>query len=177
MPVIRLAAILLLCSLPTVLEAQAAGTVQLSSASYTFHEGDGLVTITLTRTGGSSGVASVEVVTTGGTADGLTDYFIPPTCVGPPCPPITWADGDSAPKTFSITILDDTLGEPAETVLLSLSNPQGATIGNPGSATLILLDNEGVAAIPTLGDAGKLLLFCLFGTAGTLLLRRRKGRM
>jgi hypothetical protein len=32
-------------------------------------------------------------------------------------------------------------------------------------------------SIPPLGDSGKLLLFCLFGTACTLLLRRSKGRM
>ena len=31
--------------------------------------------------------------------------------------------------------------------------------------------------IPILDDSGKLLLFCLFGTAGTLLLRRQKRRM
>ena len=174
---IRCAAVLLLLwAVPAVLEAQA-GTVQLSSANYTFQEGDGVVTITLTRTGGSSGVASVEVDVVGGTANLPEDYSIPPTCVGPPCPPITWADGDSAPKTVSISIIDDTLGEPSETVLLALSEPQGATIGVPGSATVTILDNDPALVIPTLDDSGKLLLFCLFGATGTLLLRRQKKRL
>jgi hypothetical protein len=169
---IRRAVILLVLSaLPAVLAAQA-GTVQFSSANYTTQEGDGAVLITLTRTGGSNGVATVEVFATGGTADG-TDYFIPPRCVGPPCPPITWEDGDSAPKIFDVIITDDALGEPAETVTLSLFDSQGATtIGNPGSATLVILDNEGVAVIPTLSETAQLLLICVFGAAGAWLLRR-----
>lgn len=168
-------AVLLFFVFPLILEAQVPGTVQFSSPVYSVNESGGFILITLTRTGGSSGAASVEVLVADGTATMLSDYTVPPTCVGPPCPPVQWADGDAAPKTIQINIADDALSEPAETVLLSLANAQGATIGSPATAVLTILDNDSVA-VPTLGESGRLLLMGLLAASGAWLLRRRAGR-
>jgi len=44
---------------------------------------------------------------------------------------------------FTVPMLNDTTGEPYETVNLTLSNPTGsATVGAPGSATLTIVDND-----------------------------------
>jgi len=45
-------------------------------------------------------------------------------------------------KTFTVIIINDTLDEPTETVLLALSNPGKAALGTPSSATLSVVDND-----------------------------------
>ena len=122
--------------------AQSAGTLQFSAASFSVNENGGLATITVSRTNGNSGAVSVQYATiAGGTASAGSDY----TAVSGT---LNWADGDTANKTFTVAITDDSLSESNETVNLSLSNPtSGAALGNPSGATLTIVDND---ALPTL---------------------------
>ena len=100
------------------------------------NENGGSVTITVTRTGGSSGAVGVSYATSNGTAVAGSDYT---STSGT----LSWADGDAADKTFSVPILDDSSYEGNETVNLTLSNPTGgATIGSPNAAVLSILDNN-----------------------------------
>jgi predicted outer membrane repeat protein len=149
----------------------ATGILQFSSATYTVNENGGTVTITVTRTGGSDGAVSVNYQTSDGTAIQPADYLA---AAGT----LNWADGDTAPKTFQVTIVDDMLVEGSETVNLTLSAPMGATLGSPSTAVLTIVDGDqptsNVPGIPTLGDAGKVLFAGLCGLAALLLLRRRK---
>lgn len=146
-----------------------AGTLQFSLSGYTVNENGVTATIAVTRQGGSVGAVSVSYQTSNGTATQPADYQ---TAAGT----LSWTDGDTAPKSFQVTIVDDVAVEGNETVNLTLSNPQGATLGSPSTAVLTILDNDVAAAesIPTLGDAGKLLFAGLCGAAALLLLRRRK---
>jgi hypothetical protein len=112
------------------------GALQFSAATYNVNENGGQATITVTRSGGSSGAVSVQYATVGGgTATAGADYT---TASGT----LNWADGDSSNKTFTIPIADDTLNEAAEIVNLALSNPTGATLGSPQGATLTINDND-----------------------------------
>src|SRR5438094_659702 len=54
--------------------AQVHGGLQFSSSNYVAGEPGGTVTITITRTGGTSGAVSALVTTTNGTALAGTDY-------------------------------------------------------------------------------------------------------
>ena len=45
-------------------------------------------------------------------------------------------------QSTGITILNDALTEPNETVRLNLSAPNNATLGSPNPATLSILDDE-----------------------------------
>jgi ribosomal protein L35AE/L33A len=117
------------------------GTVQFSGATYSQGE-SGTATITVTRTGGSSGAASVQFSNpAGGTATGGAsctagvDYVTPSGT-------LNWADGDAASKTFSVTICSDNIFEGNETVNLALSNATGATLGSQTTATLTINDDE-----------------------------------
>ena len=84
--------------------------------------------------------ADVAVATTG-TATAGTDF----TFTGST---LNWAAGDTTSRILTITILDDANVDPAETIILTLSNPStGVTLGT-STFTLTIQDNE-VAPIPT----------------------------
>ena len=106
------------------------GTLQFGQTNFTVAENAGQATITVTRTGGSDGSASVQVSTSDGTASAGQDYEAVSTT-------LTWADGDDAPKSFSVQILDNSTPEPNKTVSLNLSSVSGAALGTPSAATLV----------------------------------------
>ncbi|WP_272946224.1 Calx-beta domain-containing protein, partial [Geobacter sp. OR-1] len=112
-----------------------AGTLQFSSPTYSVAENGSTATITVTRTGGTVGAASVQYATSNGTATSGSDYT---TASGT----LNWANGDSANKTFTVPVTNDTVYEGNETVNLTLSNASGATLGTQTTATLTITDNE-----------------------------------
>ena len=117
-------------------EASQPGELSFSAATYSVNENGGSVAITVTRTGGSDGAVGISYATSNGTATAGSDY----TATGGT---LSWADGDSANKTFSIPILDDSVLESSETVNLTLSSASGgATLGSPSTAVLTIVDNE-----------------------------------
>ena len=140
--------------------APAHGILQWSANAYSVSESGGTATITVTRTGGSDGVVSIAYSTANGSATAGLDY----TAVSGT---LTWAAGDTSPKTITIPILDDALVEGNESVQLALSNPTGgATLGAQTSAALTIVDNDvpagpntfqfGSSAYSVLENAGKI---------------------
>lgn len=112
------------------------GALFLSASSYHAGEGDGTVTLTVSRLGGSSGAVSVDYATADGTAVAGSDYT---SASGT----LNWGDGDSTDKTFDVTLTDDSEVEPDETFTATISNPGGgAGLGAPVSATVTLTDND-----------------------------------
>lgn len=111
----------------------AAGSLQFSSATYSTAEGQGFVTVTVTRTGGSTGAVGVTFATGNGTATQPGDYA---TATGT----LSWADGDAASKTFTVAIVDDGSGEASETFTVALSSPTGGATLGTASATVTITD-------------------------------------
>jgi M6 family metalloprotease-like protein len=113
-----------------------AGTLQFSSATYGVNENGGSVLISVARTGGSTGTVGVSYATSNGTAAAVSDYtFTSGT--------LSWTNGDTANKTFSVPITNDTLDEANETFTVTLSSPTGgATLGSPSSATVTITDDD-----------------------------------
>ncbi len=144
-----------------------AGTLQFSAATYSVNEGGGTATITVTRSGGSSGAVNVTYATSNGTATTLSDYSATTNT-------LSWATGDGSAKTFSITINDDALVESSETINLTLTNATGgATLGGTSSAVLTIIDNDSPVTpdelmIGVSSTTSKLITFHS-GTPGTLL--------
>jgi hypothetical protein len=117
-----------------------AGSLQFTNAAFTGTEGAAAVTISVSRSGGSSGAVTVNYATSNGTATAPGDYA---SASGT----LSWASGNADVRTFTVMIADDALAEAAESVNVTLSGATGgATIGNPGSATLTIQDND--AATP-----------------------------
>jgi len=114
-----------------------AGTLNLSASTYSVLESGGAVTVTVTRTSGSSGAVGVSYATSNGTATAGSDYTATSGT-------LSWADGDSASKTFNVSITDDsTVNEGNETFTVIISSPTGgATLGATSSATVTITDND-----------------------------------
>lgn len=112
------------------------GTLQLSSPMYQVGEGGASATIQVVRQGGAFGPVSVAYSTANGTATAPADY-------GPVSGTITFANGDSAPKTFQVPVVNDPDDEPDETVEIRLSSPTGgAGLGTVSTAVLTIQDDD-----------------------------------
>jgi YD repeat-containing protein len=120
----------------TINDDDNAGAIQFSLAAYSVNESGGSVLITVTRTGGSSGAVGVSYVTNNGTATAGSDYT---STSGT----LSWVNGDTSNKTFSVSILNDSVYEGDETVNLTLNSPTGgATLGFPSTAVLTIIDDD-----------------------------------
>lgn len=135
----------------TILDDDLPGALELSSATYSAGEGGGSIAINVTRSGGGAGSASVTVSTRDGSALATQDYTATTTTV-------TFADGDTAPKTATIPIINDALAEPDETFEVTLSNTSGASLGTVTTATITIPSNDQPVPPPANGQPGILQL-------------------
>src|SRR5688572_2528233 len=122
-------------------EGGGAASLQFSSATYAVAENANLATIvvTITRSGNSKNPASVDYATSDGTADAGSDYTASSGT-------LSFGPGEAS-ASFSVPILEDTLAEGDETVILSLFNPRrGATLGSVDTATLTIVDDDAAGA-------------------------------
>jgi hypothetical protein len=122
--------------------------IEFDGSVYLVGEGDGHVTITVKRTGDTSGASTMDYKTQDtdtftvncsikqGQAYGRCDFA---TVVGT----LTFAAGETM-KTFVVPIIDDSYAEGVETFGVVLSNPTGATLGSPSTASVSISDNESV---------------------------------
>ena len=115
-----------------------AGVLQFSAAAYTTWEGNSPPTVTITRTGGSSGRVSATFTTIGGTAVAESDF-------APVNVTVFFADGDAEPRVVEIPIFQDPDPEGNETVELELSQPGGCVqLGPQSTAILTIVDDDAV---------------------------------
>ena len=133
----------------TTLNVVSAGALTFSDPDYSGAEktsADSPVTVTVNRVGGQTGAVSVQVLVADGSATAGSDYTVTNSTIT-----LNWADGDTTPQTFTVTIKPDANQEGAETVNLSLQNATGgATIGTQNTATVTILDLDTTAPTITL---------------------------
>ena len=110
-----------------------------SSATYTQAEGNSgtaNVTITVNRTGDTSGANDVTYATSDGTATTSGNDYVAATNT------LSFIAGETS-KTFTVTINGDTKYENNETVNLTLSSPtNGAMLISPSTATLTITNDD-----------------------------------
>jgi hypothetical protein len=166
------------------------GVVQFSVVDVQVDESAGVAQLTVARTDGGDGLAAVDFHTVDGSATAPADYLATSGC-------LEWGAGDTEPKTFEVTIVDDAIPDAGEIFQVVLENaregacpaPAVATAGAPGPRTIhaaatlgpastanvtILEGNvDSVVAVPTLGEYMQMLLATLLGAAGAWMLRRK----
>ena len=112
-----------------------AGQVGFAVTQTTVNETDGTVTVGLTRTGGTSGVAQAFYQTQDGTATEGSDY------VGNANGYVIFADGQDYAE-LTIQLIDDNEVDGDESFQLSLFRVDGASQGEPRTSTVTIVDNE-----------------------------------
>lgn len=124
------------------------GSIQLTAGTVSVTEGTATLTVTASRTGGSDGAVGVSFATTNGSATSgacggtsTTDYVATSGT-------LSWASGDTANKTFDITLCDDMQYEGNETFGAILSNSTGgATLGTPNVLAITIEENDPEPAV------------------------------
>jgi hypothetical protein len=118
----------------------AVGSLQLSATSYGIGQVAGTLSVTVNRTGGSSGAVSVVYATVDGTAVAGTDYTASSGT-------LSWASGDASSKSFSVAISNATPFSGSKAFIVALSSPTGgATLSTPSSAGVTIAGSE--VAVP-----------------------------
>jgi subtilisin-like proprotein convertase family protein len=120
--------------------------LSFSSPTYTVLKTGVAATITVLRIENTNTVSSVNFATANGTAVAGLDYIATNgTCV--------FTNGETS-KTFSVTVINNTVVQPDKTVLLQLSNPVNGILIAPYAATLTIHDTSGSFVVP----AGSMLI-------------------
>lgn len=131
----------------TVVNDDAVGgpTVHFSQSNYQVLEDLAAVTLVVTRSGDTSGTASVDYVTNDGSATQKTDFEY---AAGT----LTFVPGETS-KTFTVLLNEDAYAEGNENFNVSLSNPVGAALGPQNIATVVVLDDLPETSVSPVDDA------------------------
>jgi hypothetical protein len=117
----------------TITDNDSAPTVQFTSSTQSGTEGDSPLTVTA-QLSGLSGKSITVPFTVTGTATSVVDYSITAS-------PITITAG-SLTGTTTVTITDDSIREPSETVIVTMGTPTNATAGATTVDTVTIVDND-----------------------------------
>jgi hypothetical protein len=125
----------LVSAAPARPKANPAGSVRFTIDHFSVSEVEDAAKITLVRAGGSEGIVSVRYTLSDGTASAGSDY-VSKTDV------LTFINGETT-RLFTVDILDDSVDEGDETIMITLSDPKdGVDLGTPSIATLTIEDDE-----------------------------------
>ncbi len=116
------------------------GTIFLGEIEISVSEIESQALVPIVRTGDLSSPAVVEYSITGDTAVAGQDFVAG---VGT----VTFAAGVDR-VLVPVSIIDDTIGEATETVILSLTNVEGGFLQAPRTARIAILDNENPVSDP-----------------------------
>ncbi|MBN1956377.1 MAG: alpha/beta fold hydrolase [Anaerolineae bacterium] len=115
-------------------------TVDYDRADYTALEESGAVTVTVVLSLPSALTVTVDYAASDGTAQAGEDYL-------PLSGTLTFAPGVTA-QSFAVTLVDDRLPEGPETVVLTLSGADNATIGGNNPALLTIVEGDRRVFVP-----------------------------
>ncbi|NLH73129.1 MAG: hypothetical protein GX456_08765, partial [Verrucomicrobia bacterium] len=111
------------------------GTIAFASSSFGANENAGFVRLTVSRTGGSDGAATVTYATVEGSAKAGQDYTATSGT-------LSWASGDAQDKYIDVPLLNDTVYEGNEQFSVVLSNASGASLGSPATAQVTIVEDD-----------------------------------
>lgn len=115
--------------------APSAGTLQFDNTGYVISETGGTVRVFISRLGGSSGAASIQMFTSNGTATAGTHY-------GATNITLNWTNNDSAVKYADIPIIDDNVYLDGKWFTVRLGGAVGAESGTPSEAIVVIVEDD-----------------------------------
>ncbi len=108
--------------------------VSFASGTFNVNENQATGALTVSLSAASGRVLTVNFTTSNGSATAGSDYTATNET-------LTFASGDTS-KTILIPIINDSLDELTETILVTLGGPANTTLGAPDVATLSILDDD-----------------------------------
>jgi hypothetical protein len=117
-----------------IVDGSAGPRLQFSAASYSVSDAARIAVITVKRTGGATGTATVGYDTSDGTGTAGVRYL-------PASGVLTFGPGVLI-KAFTVRIVSETLDEADETVLLRLKDATGAALGAASTAVLTIVNHD-----------------------------------
>jgi alpha-tubulin suppressor-like RCC1 family protein len=118
----------------TVLDNESVPVANFSVASSSVSESAGTATITVSLSHASAQITSVPFTLSGTATGSGTDYSITSS-------PVSISAGQTS-ATITVTIINDSLNELGETIILTMGAPTGATKGTTDAHTLTITDND-----------------------------------
>lgn len=118
----------------TITNDDSYGMLQFSAPAYLVAESGGYATLTVVRTGGAAGPASVSYATSNGSNTYAYTNYIPTNGV------LTFASNQIS-ASFNVQILNDGIQDPSNFFFnVTLSSPVNAALGSPTNALVNILD-------------------------------------
>jgi glucose/arabinose dehydrogenase len=118
----------------TIVDDDSPSAISFRDPAVTVSEGAGTASITVQRSGNTSGSATVNFSTSNGAATAGSDYTARSGT-------ITFAP-DQITQTITIPIINDTIPESNENFTITLSSPTGSILGSQTTSTVTILDND-----------------------------------
>jgi hypothetical protein len=116
--------------------APGGATVQFNAANYNVTEGCVSATITVTRSGDTTGTTTVDFMSSDGNALQRADYTIASGT-------LTFTAGQTS-RTFRVLATEDAYVENTETLNVNINNVTGGSLGSQSTATVSISDNDSV---------------------------------
>jgi hypothetical protein len=126
-------------SAPVVVDPS--GQFSFNPTTYSVNEGEGTVTLTVVRSGGTANTVTLNYTTNDGTATAPSDYA---TTTGI----LTFGPGVTS-QTITVPLVSDPIEEPAETFTVTTGT---------STATVTIAASAGVAGVPTVSQWGLIAL-------------------
>jgi len=144
----------------TIVDDDPAPAVQFTSASQSAPEDAGVMTVTARLSSPSALTVTLPFTVSGTATGGGVDYSITAS-------PITIPAG-STTGGVAITVIDDTLQEPDETVVIAMGSPTNASLGAITTHTATIVDNDfnGAIKVKGLDSAARVFLYAAGGWLG-----------
>ena len=112
----------------------------LAAANVNIKEGAGSAVFVVNRSGSLEGAISVRYASADGSAVAGQDYQATSGT-------LSWAPGDSAPKSITVPVIDDPVAEDKESFTINLSVPTGGAILGRSTASGNIADNDKAGAL------------------------------
>jgi Tol biopolymer transport system component len=112
----------------------AAGQVGFAQHLFAVTESAGQAVVTVTRTPGATGAATVSYTTLGGTATPGSEFT-------PTSGTLDFAPGEES-KQFVVPVFNDALDEADENVIVRLTDEAGGSVGEPSFAAVLIADDD-----------------------------------
>jgi YD repeat-containing protein len=118
------------------------GAFAFATSTYSVNQNAGSIVLSVTRSNGMYGPASVTFSTADGTAVAGTDYTATSGT-------LTWSDQDTSTKTITVAIINGTVWKSNVTFNVNLSSPtNGSSLGSPSTAAVSIINLNG-PGVPT----------------------------